>query len=530
MRFRKHFGVVALAVFVGLSHTAAAVSSPCDPGDPSLVCEIKNIAGVPITHYRLKNTPNQSRILLWLQKYYPSIFGHASPFNRSIALLVGVASYDHLTPLPNVHKDLVAMRNYLLTNEQFDDVFVLEDTAVSNLSLSNVMRNYFATKQGVGESDRFLFYYSGHGTNEKGTGELQFDTYDRDVIEANSTLSVSLWEDWGRWLMQNKAKQVLFLFDACALGNQISRKGSDIPDPELLANISADSSCIAFAATRGGEAAYGDEDTSYFTNEFLRVVQSGRADSEKVGFMTIDLIAQLMETRLAKVAKEHHLKWYYTTPTRLNSEKYPGTFVFINPKVPMDAEENYKQAIVKGDENLRSTLSEPRVARAIPVPTPVPTPTPIPAPTPDKVRVAGIRAVHAITRVPSQLDIHDKDALNDFDTAVRDAQEEVRQMSRVLPRESDSEEKDELNRQRLDDVSKALASLHDDVNDALYAVDNIRWNENWRPDQGQPEVFRISDKEKNATLAKAQTKVRSHMRQLSDSARTMAQSFGIQVR
>src|SRR6202011_4954230 len=101
-------------------------------------------------------------------------FGNAPPFDRAVALLVGVANYKHLNPLPNVRNDLSKMRDFLLLQEEFDDVYILYDEDVNSRAVNNLIFGYFARKDIVGEQDRFLFYYSGHGSNETGVGQMEF--------------------------------------------------------------------------------------------------------------------------------------------------------------------------------------------------------------------------------------------------------------------------------------------------------------------------------------------------------------------
>jgi hypothetical protein len=336
--------LLIISELVGSSQLKAA---HCDTSNPALACNVEFILGVSVTHYRLKDTTSTPRAWTWLQREFPSIFGKAPPFNKGIALLVGVTNYKHLHPLPGVRNDLLRMRNYLLTEEQFDDVYILQDDDVTGGALNNLFYGYFARRSVVGEQDRFLFYYSGHGGNETGIGQMEFSEADPLSYRADANLSVNSWRDWSKIL---KAKQALFLFDACALGAEIVSKGySENDSSELLRNLSLDKSRIAFAATRGGEAAHGDEDSSYFTLEFLRVVRSARADVNGVGFMTIDGIGAVMQAKLGEWAKQHGKNWYYTSPTRLDEVQYPGTFVFLNPKVPKDPESRFVTFLKKSE-------------------------------------------------------------------------------------------------------------------------------------------------------------------------------------
>jgi len=51
----------------------------------------------------------------------------ARPFGRSVAFLVGVSKYQHLSQLPSVLNDVHQMRDFLLYKAGFDDVDLLPE-------------------------------------------------------------------------------------------------------------------------------------------------------------------------------------------------------------------------------------------------------------------------------------------------------------------------------------------------------------------------------------------------------------------
>jgi WD40 repeat protein len=148
----------------------------------------------------------------------------------------------------------------------------------------------------LGRDDRFLFYYSGHGSPEPdanghmllwGATEGRYDpTWDLPVSDIKS------------WSNRLQAKHVLFLLDGCGLGLGLQEKSASGDLVNLIAN---NGSKTVFAATRGGENSFGTRDGNHslFTAEFLKVLRSPNADPDGVGFITIDKVSASMQPGLA---------------------------------------------------------------------------------------------------------------------------------------------------------------------------------------------------------------------------------------
>lgn len=221
------------------------------------------------------------------------------PFDRSVALLVGVANYERLNKLNFVYNDIREVRNFLLNEEQFSDVYILLDKDIDGNSLKRILVNIFAEKL-IKSNDRFLFYYSGHGSPEAdGKGHIL-------LSGAIPGLYDPLWDvpvtEIPLWSARLRAKHVLFLLDGCALGLGLPAKAAP---GDRLSMISNNGSRIALAATRSDENSYGTRDGqhSVFTAEFLRVLRSGQADPAGDGFTTIDAVSALMQKGLAEAVQ-----------------------------------------------------------------------------------------------------------------------------------------------------------------------------------------------------------------------------------
>ncbi len=77
------------------------------------------------------------------------------PFGKSVAFLVGVSRYEHISPqLPFVRNDLEQLRNFLLNKGGFDEVYIAADKIVTRDLVENYMFNVFREK--LKKQDRLL--------------------------------------------------------------------------------------------------------------------------------------------------------------------------------------------------------------------------------------------------------------------------------------------------------------------------------------------------------------------------------------
>ena len=144
------------------------------------------------------------------------------PFQRSVAVLVGIGNYKNITPkLEYVSKDVEKIRDYLLTDGGFDAVYVMDESVtpdvVTTFMSDEMPRN-------LKPEDRLLFYYSGHGA-DPGTGRpvLLFQQARPGQVGQNTTLRVDEFEQWSGLL---KIKHALFIYDACTAGEATHKDGS----------------------------------------------------------------------------------------------------------------------------------------------------------------------------------------------------------------------------------------------------------------------------------------------------------------
>jgi hypothetical protein len=214
-------------------------------------------------------------------KSWGEIFGSyftKRPFDKSLALVIGVNRYDSgWSQLDATRGDPARMRQLLVDQEGFDLVVTLENERATKERIDILMRDVFPGL--LGSEDRFLFYFSGHGTQReiKGVGLTGYLPLSKSGRVYGRMISMAELREWDRRIAP--VKQVLFLLDSCfsgIAGLQPMDGGERNLGVELLADYghhlvtagTADEQTIAGSAWGG----------SIFTDSLVRGA-AGSADS-----------------------------------------------------------------------------------------------------------------------------------------------------------------------------------------------------------------------------------------------------------
>ena len=270
--------------------------------------------------YREEKTNEKPRFFKLAENIFEIILPSSDklPFGKSVAFLVGVSKYDNLQPLPFVKNDLKQLRDFLLKKGGFDEVYAAADQTVTAELVQEYMFEQFPSK--LGKRDRFLFYYSGHGTDlGVDTGYMQFSKAKLGKYTHEQVLPIDECESWSKRLI---ASHVLFIFDCCASGLAFTAKsGKSNPSAEILSTLSGNGSRTVITAGTANEKTFGVENQSIFTKAFLDALQRPQ---NKQGFITIDQAFAQLHLNVKKFAMKKNKK---LTPRRwvLEEDKYGGT-------------------------------------------------------------------------------------------------------------------------------------------------------------------------------------------------------------
>jgi len=278
-------------------------------------------------------------------EWFKSLFGKEQEhFNKSYAVVIGIGDYNSDWPDLNApSKDVQRVYDYLTKEAGFDYVVKLMDKKATKQRIEKLMVEDFPNQ--VGKDDRFIFYFSGHGTQRKiGNDLLQGylvlqsskDTAYADMISMKEIKS------WDSLLV---SKQTLFILDACFSGAAGIQLKSPLTDKKLE-RLSQDGHHLITAGTEDEQSIASIEkwNGSLFTDAFLRGIR-GNADSATRdhpvdGIISLkELMIYIEDTIDREIVHSGYKK--KISPQMFELRNSPGEFFFISEKFKDGVTQNH---------------------------------------------------------------------------------------------------------------------------------------------------------------------------------------------
>jgi formylglycine-generating enzyme required for sulfatase activity len=268
-----------------------------------------------------------------LPERWLNIAGYTSgDYGRGFALIAGVSRYPRIAGkdgnLKEAAEDIRKLENYLKTYEKFDEIVVLTDAEVTPENLYYFLVTYFPRRLKEFPKSRFLFAYSGHGTNENDKGYLLTS----EAVNLNDTFNAIPMTTVRANFQQviDAGFHVLALINACYSGEFIKRSfGSN--DRFIPKHTGA------HAITAGGtkELAWADPTVgtgSVFFEKFFAALD-GRAGRD--GIVTVDELAAYLrrEVQIYSDQKQNPLSG------DLSRDGSLGGFFFFNRQPLVEAKD-----------------------------------------------------------------------------------------------------------------------------------------------------------------------------------------------
>ena len=272
----------------------------------------------------------------YFQKFLNMI--REEPFTGSYAIIIAIGAYDHLSPLKSAKRDAEKMKDFLLNTGEYDEVVVLQDTQASFETIRYFMQTYFPKKMMKKGRYRFLFYFTGHGTQEQGYGgnTIGYLLLKGAIgsLSDSETIDMNQVENWANRFRH--ATHVLFLLDSCfsgLAGTEIKKYDTRVNPLELARENGR------FMITAGGanETSIADLkrwDGSLFTDVIIHGMK-GHADVNSDGVITT---YELFNYVQAAVKNEAQKVKHSQNPLihDLGSYKDKGQYFFVykEPNLP----------------------------------------------------------------------------------------------------------------------------------------------------------------------------------------------------
>ena len=256
---------------------------------------------------------------------------------KSYALVIGISAYSNgIAPLQYTKNDPIRMRDFLLDEEGFDYVHVLTEEKATFRRIRQLMEDELPAL--IGENDRFLFYWSGHGIDFKdGTGRARgyLPLATSGPRQRSSMVSMAQLDAWDDFI---NVRHALYLLDACASGlasyevqGEEDFEGLDNatlerlskPGRHLITAGTGEQKTIASARWEG----------SVFTDSILRAAR-GEADARTAADPADGVVSlpELLEYVTKRVDRERRIADFETaiTPKWENlRDDNEGGFFFI---------------------------------------------------------------------------------------------------------------------------------------------------------------------------------------------------------
>ncbi len=229
-------------------------------------------------------------------------------YKKKIAIIIGIDSYksNKISKLDLAVDDAETVKKVMNDYYKFDEIYTIyNDKATFN----GIARTVYSQLKNAGPQDLIVFYYAGHGitVDDQLGGEYGYLLpYDSDLDTDLNTLSMT---NLNQKAIQSKAKDVLFIIDACYSGLGLvtvpplsQYPAENIDYGKLKDENRKISRTIITAGGKKQEAVDG-----LFTR-FLKTGLLGAADYNHDKYITSNELGYYLKTTVSKEAQKFNVK------------------------------------------------------------------------------------------------------------------------------------------------------------------------------------------------------------------------------
>ena len=275
-------------------------------------------------------------------------------YDSSWALIVGVNDYQNVRDLNYAVEDALAMKNIFINTYGFprSNVRVLINGEATQ---SNIMKGLSELVKSVGDNDRVVFYFAGHGeTATLGIegGDMGFlIPVDGDVEDLY--LTAIPMDELKRISSWSKAKHMLFLVDACYGGlAAMNTRAINTKSPNYIDKISKDISRQIITAGGKEEKVQERDDWEHsaFTKNLISGLRENRADYNEDGIITGAEIGMYVQEKVTIDTDN------FQTPQIRKFTSHEGEILFISDQNTIQANSRSSTEALSVEEQLQALL------------------------------------------------------------------------------------------------------------------------------------------------------------------------------
>lgn len=234
-------------------------------------------------------------------------------FARGHAVVIGIADYFHLTPLPQaVAEDAARIHRVLCSREHCSyscsNVRILQNRGATRESILAALQELVLRTQ---TDDTAIFYFSGHGWRVNDEGFLLAYDSDLENLEETAISSHSLSE----WFRKIKASRLLIILDCCyagCIGSISKRLTSDkkLPGRQLddidYTILATGIGRVIIASSRSDEESIvnSSQQNSLFTSYLLEALEGKVCTKDREYIRVMDLFTYVSE-KLSADGRQH---------------------------------------------------------------------------------------------------------------------------------------------------------------------------------------------------------------------------------
>lgn len=187
---------------------------------------------------------------------------------KNLAILIGVADYQHINKLSPCNRDIELISNILDISEKYQEVLLLNNSPFGSTAKDQIAE--FIRLHQESDIDEIFIYYTGHGTRIRDDFFYLFADFEEQRLEQTSLRN----SEFDAMLKSLKPKLTVKVIDACQAGTEYIKSNQEL---QLIFDKSSKQSfnkAYFLFSSSSAEYSMALQDFSVFTKSFAKSLLS----------------------------------------------------------------------------------------------------------------------------------------------------------------------------------------------------------------------------------------------------------------